>query len=243
MVNLPITDDIFIECNESVILTIFDQSVGTLNAETASANIIDDECAQATISIESFSDGGEPSSSPTLVISFENGLINGTGSFVTGTLDLSGGTAIPGLDFTDVAIFQIVNGANSTVININVIDNFTSEPTETIVATISNPTTGVIGIDTATANITDNDGTSGIDPIDFSRLSIYPNPVNSTLNIEADQQISSYVIRDLNGRVIRYDLLKAKSASIDVEFLPTGFYLIETLMEDGTKVSKKILKA
>ncbi len=94
---------------------------------------------------------------------------NTTGSAITFDFDdLGTGTATSGSDYTAVAgnaIISIANNASIGSISIPVIDDANQEPTETIIAQISNASSTSVGIvsSTATATIQDNDiGPGGI---------------------------------------------------------------------------------
>lgn len=239
---LSVNDDMLVECAESVVITISNPNFGTISGAQSQANIIDDECANATISIHSPSDGGELTSDVQFIVSFDGGLLNGSGSFITGTLDLSGGTATPGVDFVDQQIFQIVNGGNSTVINVSIIDEFDIESTESIVATISNPTIGMIGNSTSTAYVVDNDSISGIDPVENLDLTIYPNPMSSNLSFKTEHQMKSYSIVDLKGRELSIGEINATQFMLDTKFLVTGVYVVTVIFDNGNTVSKRMIK-
>lgn len=195
-----------------------------------------------SLSIHSPSDGGELTLDVQFIISFDGGLLNGTGSFVTGTLDLSGGTATPGVDFVDQQTFEIGIGAGSKTINVSIIDEFDIEATESIVATISNPSIGMIGTSTSTAYIIDNDSISGINSLENLDLSIYPNPMSSNLSFKADHQMKSYSIVDLNGREVSSEKIAAKEYVLDTKFLSAGSYIVNVLFENGNSLSRKLIK-
>ena len=92
-------------------------------------------------------------------ISIDGGFTNTTGLDITGTLSLTG-TATSGLDYTNITGFTIVQGSNSVLVTIPVLDDTEVEPTESVVATISSPSIGSINTANAiaTANILDDDG-------------------------------------------------------------------------------------
>ncbi len=74
------------------------------------------------------------------------------------------------------------------------------------------------------------------------KLSIYPNPVRHTLNIENNSAntIESYCIYDLNGRVLQ-DQNWDGSAQCDVSQLLAGRYIINFNTSWG-KTSKQFIK-
>lgn len=241
---LPVIDDILLECDETVIATISNPSIGSIGTSTSTAIIIDNECVQSSISITTPTDGEEAVSDVSFIVSLDGGLVNGTGSDITGTLSYTG-TATASLDYMEIVMFSIPNGASFTTVDIAVIDDLITEPTESVIATISAPSIGIISaFSVDTAYIIDNDSTTGFDEIILNDLNvnIYPNPVNSTMHILSEQQMKQYSIVDLNGRVMTTGKLKTKEFTLNVENLPKGFYIVRVELEDGSLATKKVLK-
>lgn len=86
---------------------------------------------------------------------------------------------------------------------------------------------------------------TGIEIIDTnsSALSIYPNPVESVLNIEATDGISNAAIFSLSGRQMNFvDCNNTPIATIDCNNLPAGVYLLGVTLSDGTRAIEKIIK-
>jgi hypothetical protein len=157
LVPIPIIDDTLIECSETIIATISNPSIGAINIASATANIIDDECSQFTISIGSPVDGAEGGGDASFVIAIDGGGINNTGSAIIGAMAFFGDAAAA-FDYTPSATaFSIPDGQNSTTITLSVIDDACIEFTESASITISNPSVGAINNSTETANIIDND--------------------------------------------------------------------------------------
>lgn len=243
---LTVIDDICIESTESVTATISQPSFGTISANNSStANIADDDAAIAEISIGSPQDGEEGVSDVSFIISLDQGLTNCTGVPITGSVAYAG-TASAGVDYSSSTSFSIPDGASFVTLVVPVIDDANVEPIETVIATISNPSIGSISpaAGTSTANIGDNDSTNGLYDLYLNNLSVtlYPNPVNSTMNIEAETQMQNYSIADLNGRVMSFGKLNAKQTSLNVGNLPKGCYFVSIQFADGSKAIKKVLK-
>ncbi|MDG1333462.1 MAG: T9SS type A sorting domain-containing protein [Crocinitomicaceae bacterium] len=155
---LTVIDDALIECNESVIATIFNPSIGVINpaAGSSTADIIDDECASFGISIGSPTDGEEGGADITYSVLIEGGAVNNTGFSINGTINYSG-TATGFVDYSGPLSFSIPNGANSTILTLNVVDDILFECDEDVIATISNPSAGIINNATSTAIIVDDE--------------------------------------------------------------------------------------
>ena len=84
----------------------------------------------------------------------------------------------------------------------------------------------------------------GIDtkPISLDNsLNIYPNPTNSTLNIEAEK-ISSVQIYDISGKLLNNRVYSNENmVSVNISSLETGIYYISVETANG-KITKKIMK-
>lgn len=242
--SLSVIDDMFLECTETITATISGLSAGSIGNGSSTTAIFDDECASLTISIGYPEDGAEASADGSFIVYLDGGLINQTGMTITGSLDLGGGTAIPSDDFTGMAIFNIPDGDSATQIPINVVDDLIPEGTETVVGTISNATIGAISSAgaTSTLNIIDNDSILSIGENDLIELSIHPNPMSSEFKLKSEIQLMSYVMLDMNGRVVSSDELKTKEVTIDASELPAGVYVLEVLLENGAKVTRKVIK-
>lgn len=69
------------------------------------------------------------------------------------------------------------------------------------------------------------------------KLSIYPNPVNSTLTVEATKAVTRIDIYDMLGKKILSD----KRHELDVSSLPSGIYVLEAITE-GTVLRRAFVK-
>lgn len=70
---------------------------------------------------------------------------------------------------------------------------------------------------------------------------IYPNPAQTTLHIESQQNITSYVILDATGKQIEQKELNSRKANVDVSMLKPGFYFL-TLKTDMQTEQFKFIK-
>ncbi|SFW65959.1 T9SS type B sorting domain-containing protein [Chitinophaga sancti] len=116
-----------------------------------------------TLSIIKTKDAAEPSTNGTVTISTEAGYIATKDIIVSYTI---AGTAVNGTDYTMLNGLAIIPaGANSVTLPVNVIDNFKTDGTRTVILTLESGSDGfntfIPGADySATVNIADNDVTS-----------------------------------------------------------------------------------
>lgn len=71
-------------------------------------------------------------------------------------------------------------------------------------------------------------------------LSIWPNPSQSAVNIEANVFNAQLSIYDLSGRIIRTEVFNGRT-TFDVSEFSNGFYIVEIVTQDGIRGSKKIV--
>ena len=120
-------------------------------------------------------------------------------------------------------------------------DSLVLTPTVTTVyraAAISCSDTSATGLDT-----TDNGfvalvppGSTGVNhPALITQLSLYPNPALNELNITCDAMISHVTISDLLGQTIMHQTVGSVKATVSVQALPPGMYLIKV---NGTTTRK-----
>jgi arabinan endo-1,5-alpha-L-arabinosidase len=74
------------------------------------------------------------------------------------------------------------------------------------------------------ATINTENNISVTDSSDNTDISIYPNPVSTTLNINGASDYSNYTIYSINGTVVKQGILR--SSAIDVEKLAKGMYCV-----------------
>lgn len=160
-ITLTVEQDLFIEYTESITATISGQSIGSIATSSSTAYIIDDDMDNISITLSAPVNGHEDPMNPaSFTVSLENGLFNGLGEDLTGTVTYSGGTADPGLDFTNVTLFAIPSGQAFDILSIDIADDQNLEVQESIVAIISDlliPGSVNLTANTDTAYIQDND--------------------------------------------------------------------------------------
>jgi len=71
-------------------------------------------------------------------------------------------------------------------------------------------------------------------------VSIFPNPVKDILNVKTASKIKTHKIYNLSGQVVNAKLVSDKT--IDFSRLEKGIYVVEILLENGKKLTQKIIK-
>ena len=154
-------------------------------------------------------------------------------------LDLGVNTSLQVLNTSDCNL-SILNIANGNNVNFSLFN------------TIGNPNLDCIQVDDSawsTANWTNIDGTSSfsldcnyplaLNEVDFDqKISLYPNPTSSQLNIEVKGNIISTTVVDAMGSVLEVSLT---SNSIDVSTLANGVYVLQVETDKGI-ARKKFIK-
>jgi PKD repeat protein len=83
------------------------------------------------------------------------------------------------------------------------------------------------------------DSTIGIDELLEQGLNVYPNPLTGDiLNINAKKQIDRLELYNYSGKKILQKILQAKSASINLQALNKGIYILKVFSVSGVSVVK-----
>ena len=61
----------------------------------------------------------------------------------------------------------------------------------------------------------------------INNVSIYPNPANDKVTIEADEMIVAVEIMSLDGKLLLAEPVNAAKTNINIQSLAPGFYLVE----------------
>ncbi len=154
-----VQDDALVEGSETATVSLSNPSAGiTLGGiQSQDITLLDDD--EFSFEIERTTDGAENNAgSPTdALFTITVSPSNTSGSAFTGSVAYSG-TATNGTDYaTGVTSFSIGDNESSTTITLDVTEDAVLEGNETIIATISNPSSGVISTASATANLSDDD--------------------------------------------------------------------------------------
>lgn len=127
--------------------------------------------------------------------------------------------------------------------------------------------TGAVMFDGA-FNVTNNDATSngdtihtdttlvfedtsataipGQDMMDQASLQLYPNPATDRVSIEAserDLENARFILRDLNGRIVKeFPGKESSRVQLDLEGIPSGAYLLEVNGKEGRSVERLMIE-
>ncbi|MCR9183095.1 MAG: S8 family serine peptidase [Flavobacteriaceae bacterium] len=82
--------------------------------------------------------------------------------------------------------------------------------------------------------------TLGTPSNDFVQASIFPNPANNELNVQALTQISELEIINLLGQSMGTYIVNANSTMLDISNLKTGTYFLRVTIDNASKVYKFI---
>ncbi len=83
---------------------------------------------------------------------------------------------------------------------------------------------------------------AGITTKQLVEVMIYPIPVTTELTIANVKEEGSYRLLNIVGTVIQQGVIKTGNNSIDVEWLPCGFYMLELSSENGQKNVSRVVK-
>lgn len=83
---------------------------------------------------------------------------------------------------------------------------------------------------------------TGIDDVLKKELKLYPNPVHELLYIENLKMVKRLSLYDLSGKIVLSVNTPNASATLNLRGLNSGIYLLNFEMEDGSKLTRKIVK-
>ena len=83
-------------------------------------------------------------------------------------------------------------------------------------------------------------GGVGINDLQTSGISIFPNPVKDAMTIQANVNISEIRIYNIAGQLVLSQTVDAKSATVNTSGLTPGVYSLKAVTDNGT-VNKKIV--
>jgi Secretion system C-terminal sorting domain len=81
-----------------------------------------------------------------------------------------------------------------------------------------------------------------VSDFDAASVTLYPNPVSTTLNIMSTNEISRIDIIAITGQVIKSTYPQASTSQISMDMLDTGVYFVNISATDGAVITKRIIK-
>jgi PKD repeat protein len=120
---------------------------------------------------------------------------------------------------------------------------FNTAGTYTVALTASNGSGSDTETKTNYITVTSSGGAS-IDENDLSKVVIYPNPTNGTINVNftnVTATIESVELRDITGRIIAKDAVLNGEASFDLTHEAAGVYFIK-INGEVQSLTKKVVK-
>lgn len=233
-VNIPITDDLIDEANETFTVEGTITSGNTVNnTAVGTVTIIDnDSTPYLFISNSSVTEGG------TLV--FDITLSNPSSGSISLTFGYTNITAND-LDY-DTAIISITipAGATSSVLVVSTIDDNIVESDETFLVGITSFNGIVNGTsDTSLGTIIDND-VLNVNNFSFDNLEYYPNPVKNSFEIKNNLKIETIEIFSINGQKIYENTINAIYTKIDTSNFAKGVYVLKIKALNEEKIIKMI---
>ena len=85
-------------------------------------------------------------------------------------------------------------------------------------------------------------GTVGIDEVKEHMFSVYPNPASGMVNIQTQEELSSYEVVNMLGQVLLKGSFAQEQNQIAIESLSAGTYIINVKTMGNTSISRKIIK-
>ncbi|PKQ61123.1 hypothetical protein BZG02_16905 [Labilibaculum filiforme] len=83
---------------------------------------------------------------------------------------------------------------------------------------------------------------TGINDVLNKELRLYPNPVRDILHLENLKQVNRLQLFNLSGKAITAVNMPNESADLNLNHLAKGTYILIFEMEDGSQLSKKVIK-
>ena len=158
-VTVTLVNDTTVELDETFTVNLSNPSTGIITDGSATGTITNDDSSVISIAGTSVAEGDSGTSNLTFTVSLSNPVDTAvTVSYQT----LSTGTATAGVDFIATSGTLTINaGATSASFNVTVNGDNDVEPSETVIASIANPSVGgrnvTLGTASATGTITDDD--------------------------------------------------------------------------------------
>lgn len=87
-----------------------------------------------------------------------------------------------------------------------------------------------------------NQYTLNVSEVEASTISVFPNPIVSTIQIQSKNVIATMKVIDQQGRVVYEERINSTVKKINVSKLQSGIYFVKLMFDNNQSVTKKILK-
>ena len=87
-----------------------------------------------------------------------------------------------------------------------------------------------------------NTAPNSIVSYDSDILKVYPNPFLDYVKVDADEAIVKIELLNMNGSVVKSELINSTSALLSTDELKVGIYLIKVQLESGLWLTSKVIK-
>lgn len=84
------------------------------------------------------------------------------------------------------------------------------------------------------------EGTVGLNENNLKNITAYPNPVKDVLNLDADATIQKVEVYSITGQLVHTQTVNSQNATINLQQLSAGAYLVNVTGENGSKRIKII---
>jgi hypothetical protein len=154
-ISVPITNDTLDEANETFVVSLSSPSESYIGTGSTTVTITDDD-ATPTLSVSDASDVAEVSGG--VVQGYTVTLSAASGQTVQVAAATAGGTASEGNDYqAQSQTVTFLPGETSKNVNVNVLDDFDGEPTESYEVRLSSAVNATVSDGTGSGSITDDD--------------------------------------------------------------------------------------
>ena len=155
--NVAVTVDTLDELNETVVVTLSDPTNATIATGTGTGTITDDDGPTVSIDSPSVTEGDSGSTNLTFTVTLSATSVQ---PVTVAYADATTGTATSGTDYRAITggTLTFAAGTTSQTFNVAVTGDTTDEANETVIVTLSSPTSATIATGTGTGTITDDDG-------------------------------------------------------------------------------------
>ena len=85
-------------------------------------------------------------------------------------------------------------------------------------------------------------GTLVTNKVGYNTIKVYPNPTSGLVNIQSQEELSSYEVVNLLGQVLLKGQMKQGQNSIMIDSLSTGTFILNITTAEGKVISQKVVR-